>query len=309
MRWTSRSARAIVHGLLGPNGAGKTTLLSVLFGLVLPDEGTLRLFGRTRAEAGPQLARRRGRVRRDARASTRISAAGGTWRCWPGWTAATPHGLIDEALERVGLAVGRPQEGARLLARHAAAAGPGRRHAAPPAAADPGRAGQRHGPGRHPRPACRPAPPGARRRDRHPQQPRHGPGRGDLRQRDRAATAGRCRLRRAAGRDAGRRAGPGLAAAHQRRRRRRRGQPGSSPGSRPPPTTRAAWSCTPPRTAWTSYVLHLAARASPCAAWNSMSLRWNRCSSSSQASPSSRGDRPGRPHDPRRRAVAGVRRA
>src|ERR1035441_3212785 len=42
-----------VHGLLGPNGAGKTTLLSALFGLVLPDEGTLRLFGRTRAEAGP----------------------------------------------------------------------------------------------------------------------------------------------------------------------------------------------------------------------------------------------------------------
>ena len=41
-----------VHGLLGPNGAGKTTLLSAMFGLVLPDEGTLRLFGRTRAEAG-----------------------------------------------------------------------------------------------------------------------------------------------------------------------------------------------------------------------------------------------------------------
>ncbi len=43
----------VVHGLLGPNGAGKTTLLSALFGLILPDEGTLALFGRTRAEAGP----------------------------------------------------------------------------------------------------------------------------------------------------------------------------------------------------------------------------------------------------------------
>jgi ABC-2 type transport system ATP-binding protein len=41
-----------IHGLLGPNGAGKTTLLSVLFGLTLPDEGTLRLFGRTQAQAG-----------------------------------------------------------------------------------------------------------------------------------------------------------------------------------------------------------------------------------------------------------------
>jgi ABC-2 type transport system ATP-binding protein len=43
----------VVHGLLGPNGAGKTTLLAALFGLVLPDEGTVRLFGRTRPEAGP----------------------------------------------------------------------------------------------------------------------------------------------------------------------------------------------------------------------------------------------------------------
>ena len=41
-----------VHGLLGPNGAGKTTLLAAVFGLVAADEGTLRLFGRTRAEAG-----------------------------------------------------------------------------------------------------------------------------------------------------------------------------------------------------------------------------------------------------------------
>jgi ABC-2 type transport system ATP-binding protein len=41
-----------VHGLVGPNGAGKTTLLALLFGLVGPDEGRVRLFGRSRAEAG-----------------------------------------------------------------------------------------------------------------------------------------------------------------------------------------------------------------------------------------------------------------
>ena len=44
--------RATVHGLVGANGAGKSTLLSVLFGLVHPDEGELRLFGRSRREAG-----------------------------------------------------------------------------------------------------------------------------------------------------------------------------------------------------------------------------------------------------------------
>ncbi|HKS50052.1 MAG TPA: ABC transporter ATP-binding protein [Amycolatopsis sp.] len=36
-----------VHGLLGPNGAGKTTLLRVLFGLIRPDGGTVRVLGRT----------------------------------------------------------------------------------------------------------------------------------------------------------------------------------------------------------------------------------------------------------------------
>ena len=35
-----------VVGLLGPNGAGKTTTLHMLLGLVTPDEGEVRLFGR-----------------------------------------------------------------------------------------------------------------------------------------------------------------------------------------------------------------------------------------------------------------------
>ncbi|HEY6796499.1 MAG TPA: ABC transporter ATP-binding protein [Kineosporiaceae bacterium] len=43
-----------VYGLLGPNGAGKTTFLRMLFGLIRPDAGTLRVFGRTWAEAGPR---------------------------------------------------------------------------------------------------------------------------------------------------------------------------------------------------------------------------------------------------------------
>ncbi len=40
-----------VRGLLGPNGAGKTTFLRILFGLVLPNAGTVELFGRALASA------------------------------------------------------------------------------------------------------------------------------------------------------------------------------------------------------------------------------------------------------------------
>ncbi|WP_174575709.1 ABC transporter ATP-binding protein [Nocardia miyunensis] len=39
-------APGTVYGLLGPNGAGKSTTLSILLGLLRPDGGTLRLFGR-----------------------------------------------------------------------------------------------------------------------------------------------------------------------------------------------------------------------------------------------------------------------
>jgi ABC-2 type transport system ATP-binding protein len=47
-----RVAQGEVYGVLGPNGAGKTTLLRMLFGLLHPNAGTIRLFGRTWAEAG-----------------------------------------------------------------------------------------------------------------------------------------------------------------------------------------------------------------------------------------------------------------
>lgn len=50
---TLQVARGEVYGVLGPNGAGKSTFLRMLFGLIRPDAGTIKLFGRTWADAGP----------------------------------------------------------------------------------------------------------------------------------------------------------------------------------------------------------------------------------------------------------------
>src|SRR3954467_14721462 len=44
-----------VYGVLGPNGAGKTTLLRMLFGLIRPDAGTIRLLGRTWQDDGTRV--------------------------------------------------------------------------------------------------------------------------------------------------------------------------------------------------------------------------------------------------------------
>jgi ABC-2 type transport system ATP-binding protein len=93
----------VVHGLLGPNGAGKTTLLSVLFGLALPDEGTLRLFGRTRAEAGPRWLEGVGGFVETPRFYPYLSGRRNL-AILAGLDGGDAASLIDEALERTGLA-------------------------------------------------------------------------------------------------------------------------------------------------------------------------------------------------------------
>jgi len=47
-----------VYGYLGPNGAGKTTSLRMLLGLIRPDEGSARLFGRDPLLEGARAERR-----------------------------------------------------------------------------------------------------------------------------------------------------------------------------------------------------------------------------------------------------------
>jgi ABC-2 type transport system ATP-binding protein len=44
--------RGAVYGLLGPNGAGKTTTIRMLLDIIVPDSGTINVFGRPHLEAG-----------------------------------------------------------------------------------------------------------------------------------------------------------------------------------------------------------------------------------------------------------------
>ncbi len=48
-------AAGTIFGVLGPNGAGKTTTLRMLLGIIDPDAGTVRLLGRTPAEAADDV--------------------------------------------------------------------------------------------------------------------------------------------------------------------------------------------------------------------------------------------------------------
>ena len=144
--FTARPGR--VTGFLGPNGAGKSTTMRIMVGLTPAGSGTRRRPRRPlRRPAEPGS-----RGRRPAR---RLGPARRPYRPGDPHPRRPHHGAPRQPGGRdagAGLAQregGRPQ-GAQLLARHAPAARHRHRAHRRPCRADPGRAGQRARPGRHP---------------------------------------------------------------------------------------------------------------------------------------------------------------
>ncbi|MFH8799453.1 CocE/NonD family hydrolase [Streptomyces sp. NPDC017936] len=88
-----RVERGQVLGLLGPNGAGKTTTLRMLMGLITPDGGEIRVFGRAVRPGAPVL----------SRVGAFVEGAG-----------FLPHLSGRENLELYWRATGRPAEDAHL---------------------------------------------------------------------------------------------------------------------------------------------------------------------------------------------------
>ncbi|MDQ0910428.1 ABC-2 type transport system ATP-binding protein [Streptomyces canus] len=88
-----RVEKGQVLGLLGPNGAGKTTTLRMLMGLIKPDGGEIRVFGRAIRPGAPVL----------SRVGAFVEGAG-----------FLPHLSGRENLELYWAATGRPAEDAHL---------------------------------------------------------------------------------------------------------------------------------------------------------------------------------------------------
>jgi ABC-2 type transport system ATP-binding protein len=97
-------AAGCVHGLLGPNGAGKTTLLRVLLGLVRRDAGSVHLLGRPLEFPEPIPDGVAGFVETPAFYSYLTGRHNLTLLARLDGHKETPHAVVDDVIERVGLA-------------------------------------------------------------------------------------------------------------------------------------------------------------------------------------------------------------
>ncbi|MFD7426260.1 alpha/beta fold hydrolase [Streptomyces sp. NPDC059818] len=97
-----RVEKGQVLGLLGPNGAGKTTTLRMLMGLITPDDGEIRVFGRAIRPGAPVLSRV-GSFVEGAGFLPHLSGRANLELYWRATGRPAADSYIEEALEIAGL--------------------------------------------------------------------------------------------------------------------------------------------------------------------------------------------------------------
>ena len=108
-----------VVGILGPNGSGKSTLVRVISTLVLPDAGSVEVFGMDAVRHPKQVQRSMNRVSVEASFFKKLSAMENLLYGAKlyGVTAAEARPRIKEILENIGFAHKRAQEPMEHLSR------------------------------------------------------------------------------------------------------------------------------------------------------------------------------------------------
>jgi len=103
-----------IHALLGENGAGKSTLVKIIYGLVRPDSGAMRLAGTRYAPHGPAAARAAG-VAMVFQHFSLFEALTVGENVALGMTPAPPRAALAQRIRDVSVAYGLPLEPDRLV--------------------------------------------------------------------------------------------------------------------------------------------------------------------------------------------------
>ena len=84
-----------IHCLVGENGAGKSTFIKILSGALVPDEGIIRIFGRSYTSLTPSLAIELG-IQTVYQESILVSTLSVAENIFLGQERLTTHGLFQD---------------------------------------------------------------------------------------------------------------------------------------------------------------------------------------------------------------------